>query len=67
VRDEHTTIRSTLHGAEDTGSSGGACQTDVKEAFERTTVFAFVLGGFGELVLAISLLNTGEGIGQIQF
>jgi len=38
VGDDNTTVESTLHGAEDTGTSAGADKTDIKKSAERTTL-----------------------------
>lgn len=60
VRDEETTIGGTLHGTEDTGTSGGAGETDVKEDLEGAALLTVDLDGLGDVVLTISLLDTGE-------
>jgi hypothetical protein len=60
VRDEDTTVGSTLHGTEDTGTSGGTGKTDIKESLEGAAGALVGLDGLGESVLTISLLNTGE-------
>jgi len=67
MRNKDAAIGSTLHSTEDTGSGRRTSKANVKEAFEWTTIFTFVLRGFGELVLAISLFNTSKSISQIQF
>jgi hypothetical protein len=60
VGNVETTIGSTLHGTEDTGTSGGAGKTDVKEDLEGAALLAIDLNGLGELELTIGLLNTSE-------
>lgn len=54
------TVGSTLHGAEDAGTSGGTGKTNIKEDLEGAALVTIDLDGLGELVLAIRLLNTGE-------
>lgn len=58
VGDENASVGSTLHGTEDTGTSGCAVETDIKESLEWAS--ALTLRSLGELVLSISLLNTLE-------
>jgi hypothetical protein len=60
------TIGSTLHGAEDTGTSGGTGKTDVKEDLEGAALLAIDLDGLGELELAVGLLNTSEILIQLE-
>lgn len=60
VGDEDTTVRGTLHGTKDTGTGGGSLQTNIKEDLEGAALTIVGLGGLGELVLTIGLLNTGE-------
>ena len=49
VRNEDTTVGCTFHGTEDTGTGGGATETDVKEALEWTrSVVIFQCLGKGE-------------------
>jgi hypothetical protein len=62
VRDVETTVGGTLHGTEDAGTSGGADKTDVEVALEGAALLAVDLSGLGLGELAISLLNTGEGL-----
>lgn len=57
---EDTTIGSTLHGTEDTGTSGSAGKTNIKEGLEGAALAIIGLGGLGESELAVSLLNTSE-------
>ena len=59
VRDENTAVGSTLHGTEDTGTSGSAGKTNIKESLEWASG-VLVLTSLGQLVLSISLLNTSE-------
>lgn len=62
VGDVKTTVRGTLHGGEDTGTSGGAGQTDIKEDLEGAALLTVDLGGLGQGELAIGLLDTSEGL-----
>jgi hypothetical protein len=57
VGDENATIGSTLHGTEDTGTSGCAVKTNIKESLEWSSI---LLRSLGKFVLSISLLNTSE-------
>jgi hypothetical protein len=38
VRDDDTTVESTLHGTKDTGTSAGTDKTNIKKSTERTTL-----------------------------
>jgi hypothetical protein len=38
VRDDDTTVESTLHGTKDTGTSAGTDETNIKKSTERTTL-----------------------------
>lgn len=60
VGDKKTTVGGTLHGTEDTGTGGGSLQTNIEEDLEGAALAIVGLGGLGELVLTISLLNTSE-------
>lgn len=61
VRDVETTVRSTFHGTEDTGTSGGLVETNIQMALEWAAGFIIIaFGSLGKLVLSISLLNTSE-------
>lgn len=60
VGDEDTTVRGTLHGTEDTGTSGGSGKTNVEEGLERSSLAVVGLGGLGEGELTISLLDTSK-------
>lgn len=60
VGDEDTTVGGTLHGTEDTGTSGGTGKTDIKESLEGAAGALVGLSSLGEGVLTIGLLNTGE-------
>lgn len=64
--DQDTTIGGTLHGTEDTGTSGCAGKTNIEEGLEGTALAIVGLGGLGEGVLAISLLDTSEGLVQAE-
>jgi hypothetical protein len=66
VGDEQTTVRSTLHGTEDTGTSGGTVQTDIKVGLEGAALLTVDLDGLGQLELSIDLLNTGEVLIELQ-
>ena len=61
-----TTVRGTLHGAEDTGTSASAGETDIKEDLEWTTGLAINLLWLSLGELAISLLNTSEGVLELE-
>ena len=60
VGDEDTTVGGTLHGTEDTGTSGGTDKTNVEEGLEGAAGAIVGLNGLGEGVLAVSLLDTSE-------
>ena len=60
VRDEDTAVGGTLHGTEDTGTSGGTDKTNVEEGLEGAAGAIVGLNGLGEGVLAVSLLDTSE-------
>lgn len=60
VGNEDTTVGGTLHGTEDTGTSGGTGKTDIKESLEGAAGALVGLSGLGEGVLTIGLLDTGE-------
>ena len=66
VGDEETTVRGTLHGAEDAGTSGSADETDIQEDLEWAALLTIDLGGLGERELTISLLDTGEGLVKLE-
>ena len=66
VGNEETTVRSTLHGTEDTGTGGGTGETDVQEDLERAALLAINLSGLGERELAVSLLNTLESLVKLE-
>jgi hypothetical protein len=55
VGDEDTTIGSTLHGTEDTSTSGGTSETDIEESLERTRS---ILSSFDQLNGTIGLSET---------
>ena len=61
-----TTVRSALHGTEDTGTSRGTGKTDIEEALEWATGLAVNLGFLGELVLTVSLLDASEGLVEVE-
>lgn len=60
VGDEDTTVGGTLHGTEDTVTSGGTDKTNVEEGLEGTALAIVGLNGLGELVLTVGLLDTSE-------
>ena len=60
VRNEDTTVGGTLHGTEDTGTSGGTGKTNVEEGLEGAASTLLGLGSLSERELSIGLLNTGE-------
>jgi len=60
-----TTIGSTLHGTKDTGTGGGANETDVQEGLEWAA-WLVSLGGFGEFVLTIGFFNTWEVLVELE-
>ena len=66
VGDEDTTVGGTLHGGEDTGTSGGAVKTNIKESLEGAAGTVIGLSGLSQSVLALRLLNTGELIGKAE-
>jgi hypothetical protein len=66
VGDEKTTVRSTLHGAEDTGTSGGTVKTDIEVGLEGAARLTIDVGGLGKLVLSIGTLNTRERLVELQ-
>jgi hypothetical protein len=57
-----TTVGGTLEGGEDTGTGRGAGQTDIKEDLEGAALLTVDLSGLGQGELAISLLDTSEGV-----
>lgn len=54
VGDVQTTVGGTLQGTEDTGTGGGAGNTDIKEGLEGT----------GTLLVGLSLLDSAIGLGD---
>ena len=66
VGDEDTTVGGTLHGTEDTGTSGGTDKTNIKEGLEGTAGTLVGLDGLSELVLTVGLLDTSELLGQAE-
>lgn len=66
VGDEDTTVGGTLHGSEDTGTSGGTGQTNVKESLEGAASAIVGLDGLSESVLSVSLLDTGELLIEVE-
>jgi hypothetical protein len=66
VRDEQATVRSTLEGTEDTGTGRGADETNVQEDLEGTTGTVVSLGGLGQGVFTVGLLNTFKGFVKLE-
>ena len=66
VRNKETTVRCTLHGTEDTGTGGGAGETDIKEDLEGAALLTVDLDGLGDVVLTIGLLDTGEVLVELK-
>jgi len=62
VGDVKTTVGGTLESGEDTGTGGGAGQTDIKVDLEGAALLTVDLSGLGQGELAISLLDTSEGV-----
>lgn len=62
VGNEDTTVGGTLHDTEDTGTGGGSGKTNIKEGLEGSALLTVLLGGLGQGVLSIGLLNTSEGL-----
>lgn len=62
VGDVETTVRGTLHGTEDTGTSGSAGETDIEETLEWPALFTVNVRSLGELEFSVSLLNTSESL-----
>lgn len=66
VGDVDTTVGGTLHGGEDTGTSGGTGKTNVKEGLEGAAGAIVGLSGLSEGVLTVSLLDTGELLVKVE-
>ena len=66
VGDEDTTVGAALHGTEDTGTGGGAGETDIQEDLEWAALLAVNLGGLGEGELTVSLLYTNEVLVKLE-
>jgi hypothetical protein len=66
VGNEETTVGGTLHGTEDTGTSGGAGETNIKEDLEGAALLTVDLDGLGDVVLTIGLLDTGEVLVELK-
>lgn len=60
VGNEDTTVRAALHGTEDTGTGGGAGETDIQEDLEGAALLTVDLSGLSERELTVSLLDTNE-------
>lgn len=67
VWDVEAAIRGSLQGAEDTGTGAGPSKTHIEEALEWATLFTLVLGRLGHGELAIWLLDTLEGLVELEF
>ena len=66
VGDEDTAVGAALHGTEDTGTGGGAGETDIQEDLEWAALLAVNLGGLGEGELTVSLLYTNEVLVKLE-
>lgn len=66
VGNEDTAIRAALHGTEDTGTGGGAGETDVEEDLEGAALLTVDLRSLSESELTVSLLNTDEVLVQLE-
>jgi len=66
VGDIETTIRSTLHGTEDTGTSRGTGKTNIKEHLEWAALLAINFSSLGQGEFAVSLLNTLESLVKLE-
>lgn len=66
VRDVETTVGSTLHGAEDTGTGGGPSKTNIEVRLEWAAGLAIDFGGLGDGELAVGLLNTLESLVKLE-
>ena len=66
VRNEETTVGGTLQGTEDTGTGGGTDKTDIEEDLEGAAGTLVGLSSFGQGVFTVSLLNTLEGVVELE-
>lgn len=66
VRDEETTVGGTLQGTEDTGTGGGTDKTDIEEDLEGAAGTLVGLSSLGQGVFTVSLLNTLEGVVELE-
>jgi len=64
VGDEDTAIRSTLHGAENTSTSGRPVETNIEIGLEGAAITFASLGDISQSELSIRLLNTLEVLVQ---
>ena len=71
VRDVETTVTSTLHGTEDTVTSGGADETNIEESLEGASLVVLVgdvvklaVGGTAALELSVDLLVLEKSAGK---
>lgn len=62
VGHEDTTVGSTLHDTEDTGTGGSTGKTNIEEGLERSALLAVLLSSLGQGELSIGLLDTSEGL-----
>jgi hypothetical protein len=65
VWDQKTTIRSALHGTEDTSTSGSADKAHIKERLKRAAAL-IPLGGLGERKLAICLFDANKVLVELE-
>jgi len=66
MRDVETTIGSTFHGTEDTGTGRSPDKTDIEESLEGAAFAIIALGSLGEGELTIGLLDTREGLVEVE-
>lgn len=66
VRNEETTVGGTLQGTEDTGTGGGTDKTDIEEDLEGAAGTFVGLSSLGQGVFTVSLLNTLEGVVELE-
>lgn len=66
VWDVESSIGSTLHGTEDTSTSGGSLETDIENDLEWTSLLSILISSLGGGVLASSLSDTLEHLIETQ-
>lgn len=68
VGDVETAVRGSLQGTKDTGTGGGSVESNIKVGLERSASLTILtLSSLGDLVLSISLLNSGEVFIEVKF